>query len=198
MPRVHDRGGRPTDKPIDRSEHILDDWERHIDALAFALRNKGLVTVDQLRLAMESLPTHSYETLRYYEKWAAGAEAHLTKTGIITSEELDKKMAEQEHSAAAPKEQGFLDAAIDRSDPTLSDWERRIDAISQLLASKGLVVPEELGGERVGTPLEDSEAASFFEQWAAAAENVLKRKGLVSKEELDEAMAKIEDQWREP
>jgi ElaB/YqjD/DUF883 family membrane-anchored ribosome-binding protein len=198
MPRVHDRGGWPTDKLIDRAEHVLDDWEHHVDALAFALRNKGLVSVDQLRLAMESMPPNLYETLRYYEKWAVGAEVHLTNTGIITSEELDQKMAEQKHLAASPREQSFLDVPIDRSDPTLSDWERRIDAISQLLASKGIVVPEELGGERVGARLDGSEAASFFEQWAAAAEAVLKQKGLVSNEELDQAMVKIEDQWQEP
>ncbi|PZC48652.1 MAG: Nitrile hydratase beta subunit/Nitrile hydratase beta subunit [Chloroflexi bacterium] len=198
MPRVHDRGGWPADQPIDRSEHVLDDWEHHIDALAFALRNKGLISVDQMRLAMESLPLDRYETLRYYEKWAVAAEAHLTSTGVVTSEELDQKMTEQQHPATSLPGQSFLNVSIDRSDPTLSDWERRIDAIAQLLASKGVVVPEELVGERVGTPLDDSETASFFEQWAAAAEAVLKQKGLVSEEELDQAMAKIEEQWREP
>ena len=31
---VHDRGGLPTDEPIDRSEHTLEDWEILTDALS--------------------------------------------------------------------------------------------------------------------------------------------------------------------
>ena len=34
---VHDRGGWPTDAPIDRSEHELADWELLTDALVGAL-----------------------------------------------------------------------------------------------------------------------------------------------------------------
>ena len=131
MPRAHDRGGRPTDTTIDRTERVLHDWERRIDAIVFALRNKGIASVDQMRLALESLPPTQYETLRYYEKWAATAESNLAAAGIIAPEELDQKMADQ-------------DAPIDRANPTLSDWERRIDAIAQLLASKGVVTPQDM------------------------------------------------------
>ena len=34
---VHDRGGWPTDAPIDRSEHELADWEMRMDAIENAL-----------------------------------------------------------------------------------------------------------------------------------------------------------------
>ena len=38
---MHDRGGRPTDAPIDRSEHELADWEVLMDALVGALGEAG-------------------------------------------------------------------------------------------------------------------------------------------------------------
>ena len=182
MPRAHDRGGRPTDTTIDRTERVLHDWERRIDAIVFALRNKGIASVDQMRLALESLPPTQYETLRYYEKWAAAAESNLAAAGIIAPEELDQKMAD-------------LDPPIDRADPTLSDWERRIDAIAQLLASKGVVTPQDMKSRPAVASLDDSESSTYFEQWAAAAEAVLTQKGILSNQDLDRAMAAIEAKW---
>jgi len=42
VPAVHDRGGWPTEAPIDRSEHELADWELLTDALLGALGRQGL------------------------------------------------------------------------------------------------------------------------------------------------------------
>ena len=42
MPKVHDRGGWPNDDPIDRSEHVLMDWEVRVDALHMVLGAKGV------------------------------------------------------------------------------------------------------------------------------------------------------------
>ena len=46
MPQVHDRGGWPTDEPIDREEHVLSDWERRVDAMHNVLSYKGLRRTD--------------------------------------------------------------------------------------------------------------------------------------------------------
>ena len=96
MPRVHDRGGRPSEEPINRSEHQLMDWERRIDALNVVLGEKGLRSTDEHRRAMESLPSQQYESLSYYQRWAAGLELLLLEKGILTREELDAKLAELE------------------------------------------------------------------------------------------------------
>ena len=42
---MHDRGGRPTDAPIDRSEHELADWELLTDAVVGTLGRNGLMNV---------------------------------------------------------------------------------------------------------------------------------------------------------
>ena len=96
MPKVHDRGGWPTDDPIDRSEHKMDEWERRVDSLSSVLGEKGLKNTDQLRRAIESLSQEQYETLSYYEKWTAAMETLLVEQGVMTREEIDQKMAELE------------------------------------------------------------------------------------------------------
>ncbi len=96
MPRVHDRGGWPSEEPINRNEHQLMDWERRIDALNVVLGEKGLRSTDEHRRAMESLPPQQYESLSYYQRWAAGLEMLLLEKGILTQEEIDSKLAELE------------------------------------------------------------------------------------------------------
>jgi hypothetical protein len=94
MPGVHDRGGWPTDEPIDKSEHPVMDWEVRISAVLGALRGKGLIGTDELRRGIESIEPSKYESLGYYERWTESVESILEEKGILTREELDRKMAE--------------------------------------------------------------------------------------------------------
>jgi len=91
---VHDRGGRPDAGPIDRTEHQLEDWEHLAEGISGALSAKGIRCTDESRRAMESLPPDVYESLKYYERWIAGAEIILIEKGILTREEIDAKVAE--------------------------------------------------------------------------------------------------------
>jgi len=86
---VHDRGGWPTDAPIDRSEHQLADWEVLTDALVGALGSKGVMNVDELRRGIESMPREEYERASYYERWLYSVETILTEKGILQQGELD-------------------------------------------------------------------------------------------------------------
>ena len=94
MPKVHDRGGWPTDEEINREEHILSDWERRVDAMHNVLSEKGLRRTDEMRRAIESLEPATYEALSYYERWTAALEILLLEKGVITREELDHKFEE--------------------------------------------------------------------------------------------------------
>jgi hypothetical protein len=90
---AHDRGGRPTDEPIDRSEHELADWELLTDALAGALGERGLMNVDELRRGIESMPPDDYERASYYERWLFSIETVLTEKGVLAPGELDARLA---------------------------------------------------------------------------------------------------------
>jgi nitrile hydratase subunit beta len=88
---VHDRGGWPTDAPIDRTEHELADWELLADALVDALGRTGAMNVDELRRAIESMPPAEYEAASYYERWIFAAETVLEEKGILARGELDRR-----------------------------------------------------------------------------------------------------------
>jgi nitrile hydratase len=89
---VHDRGGLPTDAPIDRTEHELADWELLTDALAGALGRRGLMNVDELRRGIESMPPAEYEHASYYERWLYSIEAILTEKGVLADGDLDARL----------------------------------------------------------------------------------------------------------
>ena len=94
MARVHDRGGWPAAGPIDRREHELAWWEKKTDALLMLLvsRDKQIMRVDELRRGIESIEPGAYEKLRYYERWITSIEAILVEKGIVTREEIDRKL----------------------------------------------------------------------------------------------------------
>ena len=89
---VHDRGGWPTDAPIDRSEHDLADWELLTDALVHVLAGKGLMNVDELRRGIESMPPDDYERASYYERWLFSMETILTEKGILAPGEVEARL----------------------------------------------------------------------------------------------------------
>ena len=89
---MHDRGAWPTDAPIDRTEHELDDWELLTDALVHSLASEGLMNVDELRRGIESMPPDAYERASYYERWLYSIETILTEKGVLAPGELDARL----------------------------------------------------------------------------------------------------------
>jgi len=89
---VHDRGGSPTDAPIDRSEHELADWEVLTDALVSTLSGERLLNVDELRRGIESMPPDEYEHASYYERWLFSMETILGEKGVLAPGELDSRL----------------------------------------------------------------------------------------------------------
>jgi len=89
---VHDRGGSPTDAPIDRSEHELADWELLTDAIVGALGQSGVMNVDELRRGIESMHPDEYERASYYERWLYSVEAVLAEKGVLAPGELDRRV----------------------------------------------------------------------------------------------------------
>jgi nitrile hydratase subunit beta len=89
---THDRGGWPTDAPIDRTEHELADWEILMDAIVGTLGRRGAMNVDELRRGIEGMPRAEYEAASYYERWLFTAETILTEKAILAPGELDARV----------------------------------------------------------------------------------------------------------
>jgi hypothetical protein len=87
----HDMGGLPAG-PVERNEHDYADWERRVDALA-VLMNKS-ISVDERRKNIEALAPQAYDSMGYYERWVIALGQALIQRGIITTEELGRKMEE--------------------------------------------------------------------------------------------------------
>lgn len=93
--RVHDMGGLDAG-PVDLSQHRHEPWEKRIDAIRQLLAQQGLIRVDELRRGIEDLGPGAYDDLNYYERWCASVTNIMLEKGVITSEELGRKMAEIE------------------------------------------------------------------------------------------------------
>jgi len=95
----HDMGGLPGG-PVERSEHDFAAWERRVDALMVLLSGvfdgKKLLTVDELRKNIEALGPEAYDRMSYYERWVTSITQTMLQRGVITTEELARKMREVE------------------------------------------------------------------------------------------------------
>ena len=92
--RVHDRGGWPGAGPINKAEHEYSMWEKQTDAIRAVLGAKRMIRVDELRRAIESIEPGEYEKLTYYERWIVAIKTLLLEKGVLTPEEIDRKIAE--------------------------------------------------------------------------------------------------------
>ena len=91
----HDVGGLPSVLP-DKDEHPHALWEYRVDAMMMLLSHpsRKLLVVDELRRAVEGLGPGAYETMGYYERWIAAISRLMIERGVITSDELGRRMAE--------------------------------------------------------------------------------------------------------
>jgi hypothetical protein len=91
--RTHDLGGQ-TAGPIDPSAHEPEPWHRLVTALLTALRDPHrLVKVDEMRRAIEDMPAEDYRRLGYFEKWAVAVSTLVVEKGMLTRDEIDRRVA---------------------------------------------------------------------------------------------------------
>ena len=89
--RHHDMGGLPAGR-VERREHEYGEWDRRIDAIVqLACRRVG-IRVDERRKNIEALPPRAYDAMSYYDKWLVALTQALIQRGVITTDELGRKM----------------------------------------------------------------------------------------------------------
>lgn len=91
--RPHDLGGQPAG-PVARSEHEAEPWQNLVTAIMYLLRDQcHLVRTDEMRRAIEDMPPGDYRRLEYFEKWAVGVSALVVEKGLVSREELDRRLS---------------------------------------------------------------------------------------------------------
>lgn len=96
-PRAHhDMGGVPKFmcEPVDLEPHALTDFDREVDAIRGLLGAKQIMSVDELRRSIESIPEDQYHKLSYYRRWIRSITDNLLRKGIFTEAELRAALGE--------------------------------------------------------------------------------------------------------
>ena len=95
----HDMGGMPAGA-VETTEHDYADWERRVDAMMMLLTGvlggERRMTVDELRKNIEALGPDAYDRMSYYERWVTSLTQTMIQRGVISIDELARKMADVE------------------------------------------------------------------------------------------------------
>ena len=93
----HDMGGLPAGR-VEPTEHDYAEWERRVDALMVLLTGvrggKKWMTVDELRKNIEAIGPEAYDRMSYYERWVTSITQTMIQRGVLTTDELGRKMEE--------------------------------------------------------------------------------------------------------
>ena len=89
-PAIHDMGGlsRFRCSPVERDEAPPDAFGKRVDALRQVLAAKKLMTVDEMRRCIESIPEDEYFALTYYERWMTSICTLMVEKGVVAAEDL--------------------------------------------------------------------------------------------------------------
>jgi hypothetical protein len=86
----NDIGGLPGG-PVDPSAGHVEDWEMLITVLGMCLRERGINRIDEGRRSSEELGD-DYHRLGYFERMVQGGANLLYEKGILTREEVERRM----------------------------------------------------------------------------------------------------------
>ena len=189
----HDMGGQPGAR-VEPDEHDYAGWERRIDAMAVLLwglkGTKKLLTVDEHRKAIESLPPQAYDAMAYYEKWIVALAQCMVQRGVVSSEELAGKMRDVMFLRSHHDMGGLPAGKVEPTEHDYAEWERRVDAMAVLLGRKAITVDERRRAIE-SLPPEAYDAMSYYERWTSALAQTLLQRGVITTEELARKMSEI-------
>ena len=103
-------------------------------------------------------------------------------------------MNEDNPTRIGPHDLGGLPAGpVDRSEHDAAYWERQVDAMLILLFEKDVLIdPAELRRGIESLTVDVYNELSYYERWAGSVAFNLIEKGIVSREELDQRIEKLQ------
>ena len=101
------------------------------------------------------------------------------------------------HQRAVHDMGGLEASSVDANDHNHAPWEKKIDAIRNLLSEQNYFSVDELRRaiETLGPGVYDN--LNYYERWTAAVTRLLQEKGVITTDELGRMMATVEREWRE-
>jgi hypothetical protein len=83
----------------------------------------------------------------------------------------------------------FLCEPIDTADHTLTDFDREVDAIRQILGAKGVMSVDELRRGIEAIPEADYLRLTYYQRWIRSIADNLLASGVITEDELRTALA---------
>ena len=78
---------------------------------------------------------------------------------------------------------------IDTEPHALTEFDKRVDALRQLLSAKGLMTVDELRRGIEAIPEDEYHQLTYYERWIRSITATLLRKGVITEAELDRSRA---------
>ncbi len=91
LPRaMHDMGGvsKFMCDPVDTEPHALTDFDREVDAIRQLLGMRKVMSVDEMRRAIEAIPEEQYLRMSYYQRWMRSITENMLASGVFSEDEL--------------------------------------------------------------------------------------------------------------
>jgi hypothetical protein len=82
----------------------------------------------------------------------------------------------------------YLCESVDTEPHALTDFDRQVDALRQMLSLKGLMTVDELRRGIEEIPEEEYHRLSYYQRWIRAMTATMLRKGVVTEDELRERL----------
>jgi nitrile hydratase beta subunit len=70
-------------------------WEGRMHGIAVTCQVSGINTTPEQRMTIENISPSLYLSTSYYEKWLYAYETILARKGVVSREEIDRRVAEQ-------------------------------------------------------------------------------------------------------
>ncbi|HEX4928919.1 MAG TPA: hypothetical protein VFV74_13015 [Burkholderiales bacterium] len=87
---------------------------------------------------------------------------------------------------------GLPAGRVERTEHDHAEWERRVDAMVQLLRGGGRITVDELRKNIEALPPEDYDAMAYYEKWITSLTQTLLQRGVITTDELGRKMEEVE------
>ncbi|OYV56259.1 MULTISPECIES: SH3-like domain-containing protein [unclassified Acidiphilium] len=104
-----------------------------------------------------------------------------------TSEKLPENRPRSHHDLGGVS--AFMCSGVDTEPHTLTDFDREVDALRQLLSLKGLMSVDELRRGIEAIPEQDYHALGYYQRWIRSIADNLLCRGVITEAELRRALA---------
>ncbi|HEX5326146.1 MAG TPA: nitrile hydratase [Acetobacteraceae bacterium] len=102
---------------------------------------------------------------------------------------MDKDVPRAHHSLGGVS--AFMCEPVELAPHTLTDFDKEVDALRQVLSMKGLFTVDELRRGIEAIPEADYHRLSYYQRWIRSITDNLLRKGVITEAELAAALERV-------